>query len=179
MKARLPLLLTLVLIFIVGATGTAHADTFPGTDGADNLVGTQVAADLLQGFSGTDRIDGRAGPDTIEGGRGDDLVLASSGLDDISTGAGDDHLILDVNQNGTYDTVATGTGTDFCYGSAGYQGDLPCEYATRTTDYPTWPIGDSDGDGFPSDGFFEDNCKSVYNPQQVDTDHDGTGDACE
>lgn len=35
---------------------------------------------------------------------------------------------------------------------------------------------DSDGDGVPDDG---DNCVSVANPTQADTDQDGRGDACD
>jgi len=36
--------------------------------------------------------------------------------------------------------------------------------------------GDSDGDGVPND---IDNCKLVYNPDQLDVDNDGTGNACD
>lgn len=35
---------------------------------------------------------------------------------------------------------------------------------------------DTDGDGIPDDA---DNCPTIYNPVQEDTDADGTGDACE
>ena len=38
------------------------------------------------------------------------------------------------------------------------------------------PPGDLDGDGVPT---MEDNCASVFNPNQDDIDQDGTGDACD
>jgi hypothetical protein len=38
------------------------------------------------------------------------------------------------------------------------------------------PNPDSDGDGVPDSA---DNCPTVYNPDQTDTDHDGVGDACD
>ena len=36
-------------------------------------------------------------------------------------------------------------------------------------------VDDIDGDSIPDD---KDNCPTVYNPDQVDTDQDGIGDAC-
>lgn len=38
------------------------------------------------------------------------------------------------------------------------------------------PVSDSDGDGIPDN---QDNCVSVSNPTQVDTDGNGIGDACD
>ncbi len=40
----------------------------------------------------------------------------------------------------------------------------------------TTSIGDSDGDGIPDD---KDNCPNVCNPQQLDANHNGIGDACD
>jgi type II secretory pathway pseudopilin PulG/subtilisin-like proprotein convertase family protein len=42
--------------------------------------------------------------------------------------------------------------------------------------YVQVPVYDSDGDGIPDD---EDNCPDDANPDQTDTDGDGTGDACD
>jgi hypothetical protein len=42
---------------------------------------------------------------------------------------------------------------------------------------PTYGWGtDADKDGLKK---YEDNCPNVYNPNQADSDGDGTGDACE
>ena len=38
---------------------------------------------------------------------------------------------------------------------------------------------DLDGDGVPEYGFGADNCPNVHNPNQYDTDLDGSGDACD
>lgn len=43
-------------------------------------------------------------------------------------------------------------------------------------DIPTGGSTDSDGDGIPDSS---DNCPTVANPDQADSDNDGTGDACE
>ena len=43
---------------------------------------------------------------------------------------------------------------------------------TTTTTVPP----DTDADGIPD---IDDNCFTVYNPDQTDTDNDGVGDACD
>ena len=51
-----------------------------------------------------------------------------------------------------------------------------------------WPHllrNDPDGDGVPGEGYLgigsdgDDNCPSVYNPDEADGDGDGIGDACD
>jgi acid phosphatase type 7 len=52
-------------------------------------------------------------------------------------------------------------------------GTLPPSPTTTTT---TNPVADDDGDGVAN---ASDNCPDTPNPDQLDTDHDGIGDACE
>jgi len=53
-------------------------------------------------------------------------------------------------------------------------GDLKNEHVTCTT--PWLPDQDVDGDAYAN---FFDNCPTTYNPQQIDTNSDGVGDACQ
>lgn len=57
--------------------------------------------------------------------------------------------------------IKTSTGEDLIFG-----------YAEATADC----VNDQDGDGIPDD---KDNCPTVHNPDQKDTDGDGIGDACD
>ena len=58
-------------------------------------------------------------------------------------------------------------------------GDGVCglgENACNCEDCPCYPLLDSDGDGVVD---VDDNCPSVYNPDQTDTDQDEVGDHCD
>src|SRR5262249_48101942 len=56
-------------------------------------------------------------------------------------------------------------------GLATFDGDMPSNFTN----------GDADGADRDEDGVIDlhDNCLSVYNPSQYDSDADGTGDACQ
>ena len=47
------------------------------------------------------------------------------------------------------------------------------------TEDTEWCSPDTDGDGIPDYGFSSDNCPGVHNPEQWDTDLDGSGDECD
>ena len=47
------------------------------------------------------------------------------------------------------------------------------------TEDTEWCSPDTDGDGVPDYGFGADNCPGVHNPEQWDTDLDGSGDECD
>ena len=47
------------------------------------------------------------------------------------------------------------------------------------TEDTEWCSPDTDGDGVPDYGFSADNCPGVHNPEQWDTDLDGSGDECD
>ena len=71
----------------------------------------------------------------------------------------------------SWNTAADGSGTDY---SGGDTYTLP--NSGTDTLYAQWQINDGDGDGI-NDG--HDNCPLITNADQLDTDADGTGDACD
>jgi hypothetical protein len=54
--------------------------------------------------------------------------------------------------------------------------DPICAYTTHFSDVAAGLLADTDGDFIPD---IDDNCPTVFNPNQLDSDHDGIGDVCD
>ena len=120
---RLVLLLTVMAVALVVASGVAVAVSKIGTNGPDTLRGTNGNDDLL-GKGGNDKLFGLAGRDNLLGGSGKDLVfggnerrlsggdknlVGGSGNDEILGGLGGDNIL---GEEGN-DLVADGPDGDF------------------------------------------------------------------
>jgi hypothetical protein len=124
-----------------------------------------------------------AGPGTISVGWGNvsselGYEIWRAGKPCSQTGEGDfalvDSVALDVT---TYSDQWYGAGLadgTYCYRVRAFNGNG--ESGFSTWDDATLGLPDSDGDGVPDQ---DDNCPTVYNPTQTDTDGDGLGDACD
>jgi Ca2+-binding RTX toxin-like protein len=114
---RVSLLITVVGVAMLMASGVALAATFDGTPGPDIFVGTDRPDDIrgrggddtLSGAGGGDRVRGDGGNDTLSGDAGADEVRGNSGNDDMSGGDGAD--LIRADEGGT-DTVSAGAGND-------------------------------------------------------------------
>jgi Ca2+-binding RTX toxin-like protein len=116
---RIFLLLAVMAVALVVASGVALAVTKIGTDGDDNLRGTN-GSDKLVGMGGDDSINGRAGEDVIIGGRGNEGfegfivgLYGGKGADDISGGPGSDSLIDGPIREFAVDRILGGDGNDY------------------------------------------------------------------
>ncbi len=136
---RTVLLLTVMTVVLVMASGVALAvarsggpgnDTLRGTNGTDALEGNGGNDDLL-GLGGTDALSGGKGRDALlggnergpkegdkalDGGPGGDVVFGGQGLDALSGGPGDD-LLADESfrepvEERDMDAIAGGDGRD-------------------------------------------------------------------
>ncbi|HKY63288.1 MAG TPA: Calx-beta domain-containing protein [bacterium] len=82
----------------------------------------------------------------------------------------------DAEENDCSNGVSDDSDADVDCADADCSADPACQPVPTPTPSPTPQPGDIDGDGVP-DG--EDNCPTVINPEQVDSDGNGIGDACE
>jgi VCBS repeat-containing protein len=130
--------------------GEGHAD-FP-----DDLI-DQPGNDTLYGENGADDLYGGGANDLIDGGAGADAMFGDGG-DDTLTGA---------NASDGFDGGAgtSDTATDFQPHNDAYCVNV--EFGCSV---------DTDADGFTDD---VDNCPSVANADQTNTDGDAEGDACD
>jgi Ca2+-binding RTX toxin-like protein len=136
---RTILLVAMMVLTVLVASGVALAvtkigtdgpDTLRGTNGADNLLGNG-ANDVLFALGGKDNLVGAEGKDwvlggderrpfggdkTLIGGPGNDGVNGGVGSDIVLGGAGNDYLIGD---NGSDRLVMGGEGKDIVSGSLG------------------------------------------------------------
>ena len=114
------LLLTMMAVTLVVASGIALAVNKIGTNGPDTLKGTNGADNLL-GKGGNDALFSLGGRDTLLGGEGKDWVLGGNerrplgGEKNLAGGAGNDGV-----QGGEdSDSVLGGSGNDFVDGGPG------------------------------------------------------------
>ena len=95
---RLVLLLTVMAVALVVASGVAVAVSKIGTNGPDTLRGTNGNDDLL-GKGGNDKLFGLAGRDNLLGGSGKDMVFGgnerrlSGGDKNLVGGSGNDEIL--------------------------------------------------------------------------------------
>jgi Ca2+-binding RTX toxin-like protein len=124
-RLRVPLIVLVSSILLLGVAGPALAGYFVGTRSADVLIGTN-SDDEMYGLRGADRIEGRDNEDYIEGGTGDDRLFGDDRGDDIFGGAGRDRLVggagndyLNAADDRGGDRVDCGSGTDSGVADAG------------------------------------------------------------
>jgi Ca2+-binding RTX toxin-like protein len=118
---RILLLLAMMALTLLVASGVALAVVKEGGPGRDTLIGTN-GSDTLSGKGGIDRIEGRGGKDVISGGPGNDerqndepesgVLSGGRGADVISGGAGDDLLVDGPFREAAVDTLSGGGGDD-------------------------------------------------------------------
>ena len=120
------LLLASGVALAVTKIGTDGPDTLRGTNGNDNLIG-KGGNDNLFGLRGRDQLVGGPGKDnvlagdqrrpgrgdkTLVGGPGNDFVLGGKGSDNIVGGEGNDFLVEDGLREFSKDTLSGGSGND-------------------------------------------------------------------
>ncbi len=95
---RTVLLVAVMALAMVAASGAALADRIAGngednrlvgTNGMDNISGAAGADDIF-GRGGPDKLFGDGGADDVHGGKGDDRLQSGLGRDELFGGPGDD-----------------------------------------------------------------------------------------
>ena len=132
---RMVLLLTVMAVALVLASGVALAVNKVGTDGPDTLTGTngndnldgRGGQDNIFSLDGTDNLAGGLGKDNVlggeerrpgkgdknlDGGGGNDFVGGGKGSDNIVGGEGNDWLVEDGLREFSKDTLSGGSGND-------------------------------------------------------------------
>ena len=132
---RAILLMAMMALTLLVASGVALAVTKIGTDGPDTLRGTN-GADTLIGKGGNDILIALRGQDTLLGGEGkdalwggtlrdssvgeknlvggpgNDLVLGGKSSDNLLGGAGNDFMVDGEYRNPVIDNLSSGSGND-------------------------------------------------------------------
>ncbi len=115
---RAILLLAVMAVMMLMASGVALAVTINGTPGDDFLEGTD-APETFVGKAGNDIINGFPGPDRIIGGPGDDVLFEGEDVgearDILVGGPGDDILLPGNLPPGSPDVAICGPGNDTAY----------------------------------------------------------------
>jgi len=106
------LLLTVMTVTLVVASGVAWAVNKVGTNGPDTLIGTNNADNLI-GQGGNDVLFSLNGRDNLLGGPGKDIVLGEN--ERLNSSSGDKNLRGDLGN----DIVVGGRGSDNVLGDAG------------------------------------------------------------
>ena len=157
---RIMLLLAVLALTLLVASGVALAVTKIGTDGPDFLIGTR-GSDELFGKAGTDWISGRGGDDVISGGPGSDDPLSRAvgmldggpGADVISGGPGQDYLDAGSwPRDSAVDTLNGGDGNDF----------LHAENRPAARDIVSCGAGSRDGAVVDRKDIVSDDCERIF-----------------
>lgn len=164
-------------LFLSVLNGTNGDDVIVGTDGpntinggnGDDTICGMGGADIINGGNGDDWISGGAGADIINGGTNSDTIYGDEGNDIISGDNAGDFL----NGGSGNDIIDGGSGNDLCTNGGGNDWKISCEGEWTEEESS---VTDADGDGVSD---VRDNCPAVANPDQVDTDGDRRGDACD
>ncbi len=97
---RVVLLLTVISVALLLASGVALAVSKSGGNGDDLLKGTNDrdtisgggGDDLIYGKGASDQLYGNSGADEVHGNRGDDELFSGQGVDEVYGGTGDDFI---------------------------------------------------------------------------------------
>jgi Ca2+-binding RTX toxin-like protein len=111
LRKRVALLMAMMAVMVLVASGVAMAVTKIGGPGPNILRGTN-GADSLLGKGGKDGLFGLRGADTLLGGTGNDLARGDRGSDSISGGRGNDLLIDGPTTEFSHDSLVGGGGND-------------------------------------------------------------------
>jgi Ca2+-binding RTX toxin-like protein len=135
MRRRVALVLTVMALALLLASGAAWAvtkvgtngpDTLRGTNGSDTLIG-RGGSDLMLAFGGFDTLAGGPGNDemlggshtrpfggskVMTGGPGDDFLGGGLGVDTLAGQGGADLLVDGPPREFSQDTLSGGTGND-------------------------------------------------------------------
>jgi serralysin len=172
---RILLMVAVVAVALVVASGVAWAATIVGTNGDDTRLGTENR-DFMYGLNGDDTLKGLAGNDVIEGGGDRDILRGGDGNDEVSGGPGRDEIYLGASSvigqneayagsgadfiaaaNGTFDEVYAGSGSDLIYADDGTPDVVDC----GTYESPTSANADYDSIDIDAVDQIED-CENVF-----------------
>ena len=185
--------------------GNEGLDEIQGNNGNDYLSGGQER-DRLFGGQGEDVMEGGEGPDYMLGDSENDNMKGGRGQNTMLGGAGDDAMIGDADSdiligNSGSDTIFGMGGNDILFHSDSYSGTSDGQrdliycgdgydevWINKVTDfdaaYDCEKIHEKDEPIVldPDNDFVDtriDNCPTVPNNSQMDSDNDGFGDACD